>query len=288
MTDESHRAQYGDRPYPDLFMTLPAAERALLLVIFSLLDRIPTLRLAIGNLKGGVGKSTTSIYIALILALAGRRILFVDTDGTNRTATNWSLACEDWPPTVRVVSWGAQDNEEGTQLVGITPNDMGERIEKAMPKFQDLIVDIGPQRQAYLRRALRYCNNFICLSGQYSADTTQIGKALDLAAVVAGTNDVDVFTRLLFTRVNQRTKSFKEVRLRFRTAGVEIFKATIPTADHYGKASDGIFPTKFAEYLPVVKELLQLELDEWVDEEDVDAEAGDDGDADVELERTVA
>src|ERR1039458_5214031 len=67
------------------------------------------MRVTFGNLKGGVGKSTSSVYTALGLAAAGGRVLLVDADGTNRTCLKWSSMAEDWPPSVTVVSWEVPD-----------------------------------------------------------------------------------------------------------------------------------------------------------------------------------
>ena len=43
------------------------------------------MRVTYGNLKGGVGKSTSSVYTALGLAAAGGRVLLVDADATSLT-----------------------------------------------------------------------------------------------------------------------------------------------------------------------------------------------------------
>ena len=55
------------------------------------------MRVTYGNLKGGVAKSTSSVYTALGLAAAGGRVLLVDADATNRTCLKWSSLAEDWP-----------------------------------------------------------------------------------------------------------------------------------------------------------------------------------------------
>ena len=54
-------------------------------------------RVTYGNLKGGVGKSTSSVYTALGLAATGRRVLQQTTaDATNWTCLKWSSLAEDW------------------------------------------------------------------------------------------------------------------------------------------------------------------------------------------------
>lgn len=48
--------------------------------------------IAIGNQKGGCGKTSSTINISGGLVLAGYRVLVVDADPTNSSATMWSLA----------------------------------------------------------------------------------------------------------------------------------------------------------------------------------------------------
>ena len=52
--------------------------------------------LAVGNTKGGVGKTTLAVNLAVALALAGRDLLLVDGDeqGTALTFTQLRTECE--------------------------------------------------------------------------------------------------------------------------------------------------------------------------------------------------
>ena len=46
-------------------------------------------RIVLGNEKGGTGKSTTAVHIAVALALAGHRTALIDLDARQRTATRY-------------------------------------------------------------------------------------------------------------------------------------------------------------------------------------------------------
>jgi chromosome partitioning protein len=260
-------------PYPNIFAALPKAERAQLLDLFELIARLPAgyrFALAVGNLKGGVGKTTSSIYIALMLALAGRVVLLVDSDGTNQTAYKWAQIPTDWPTQhLKVRAWGAKDNRGGDGLIGVKPAEMDAKIAEALtlvdattgaPAIDDLVVDIGPQREAYLRRALKHCTDFIVLSGQYTADTEQIAEAVDLAREVAEESDHEIFTTVLFTRVNKRATSFAEALAELDAAEVSYFGEVIPTKDHYGLANTHV-PNQFGEYIAVLRQLVEAHLD---------------------------
>lgn len=250
-----------DGPYPDIFSAFSPADRREILELIALIRKLPYgLTLSVGNLKGGVGKSTTSVYLALLLALAGETVLLVDADGTNLTVTKWSQTAALWPSSIRVVAWGARDNKQGTGLIGVMPAEMDERIAQAKGKFGHLVVDIGPQREAYLRRALKHTRDFIVLSGQYAADTDQIGEAVELATEVADDHGVEIYTTVLFTRVNKRAQSYQDAVDDLEKRGVTYFDDVIPTADHYGLATNNI-PMQMGGYLGVMRQLVEAHLE---------------------------
>jgi len=49
-----------------------------------------------GNVKGGVGKTTTAVQLALHAGGAGNRTLLLDAD-PGRSALSWATRAEDWP-----------------------------------------------------------------------------------------------------------------------------------------------------------------------------------------------
>jgi chromosome partitioning protein len=96
----------------------------------------------VGNTKGGVGKTTLAVNLAIARALAGRDVWLIDGDrqGTAQTAISIraegghapGIACSQYPdgPTLR-----AQVQQQGR-------------------KFDDLIVDAGGRDSTALRAAL--------------------------------------------------------------------------------------------------------------------------------------
>lgn len=72
------------------------------------------MKIGITNLKGGVGKTTISINLAVCLANAGYKVCIVDTD-TNQTSFKWYGVRDESKPKVVVV--GATDAKALTKAV---------------------------------------------------------------------------------------------------------------------------------------------------------------------------
>ena len=96
----------------------------------------------VGNTKGGVGKTTLAVNLAIARALAGRDVWLIDGDrqGTAQTAISIradaghvpGIACATYPdgPTLRA------------------------QVQQQMGKFHDIIIDAGGRDSTALRAAL--------------------------------------------------------------------------------------------------------------------------------------
>lgn len=98
--------------------------------------------LTVGNTKGGVGKTTLAVNIAIARALAGRDVWLIDGDrqGTAQTAISIraeaghlpGIACATYP--------------DGPALRS--------QVQQQMHKFDDIIIDAGGRDSTALRAAL--------------------------------------------------------------------------------------------------------------------------------------
>lgn len=96
----------------------------------------------VGNTKGGVGKTTLAVNLAIARAMAGRDVWLIDADrqGTAQTAISIradsgqqpGIACATYPdgPTLRA------------------------QVQQQMGKFDDIIIDAGGRDSTALRAAL--------------------------------------------------------------------------------------------------------------------------------------
>ncbi|MGH8997337.1 MAG: AAA family ATPase, partial [Acidimicrobiales bacterium] len=101
------------------------------------------MNLVVGNVKGGVGKTTTSVYLAAAAAARGREVVLIDADPQGSSA-EW---LEQQPldgvelveaPSERTVIRALGTNADGINIVDTPPGD--ERIVRAALRRADAVV----------------------------------------------------------------------------------------------------------------------------------------------------
>jgi chromosome partitioning protein len=196
------------------------------------------MRVTLGNLKGGVAKSTSSVYIALILAIADGRVLLVDADSTNRTCLKWSSLAADWPAAITVVSWEVPD--------------LVRRVQAIEADYDHIVIDTGPQRPAILRQALMVTDDLIVPVAPSPVELEQLPDTFALAAEVDAISPT--FAQVMFAKVRRGTRSSVEARRYLTDRELPVMAAEVHMLEGYPLAY-GTVPTDLAEYEAVVKEL---------------------------------
>jgi chromosome partitioning protein len=195
-------------------------------------------RITYGNLKGGVGKSTSSVLTSLVLAAQGGRVLLVDADGTNRTGLKWSTLAEDWPPSVTVVSWEVAD--------------LGRRVQAVQADYDHVVIDTGPQRPEILRQALLVTDDLIVTVAPSPVELEQLPDTFTLAAEVDTISPT--FVQVLLVKVRRGTRSAAEARRWLADHDLAAMDAEVHLLEAYPLAY-GTVPADLSEYEAVVKEL---------------------------------
>lgn len=98
--------------------------------------------LTVGNTKGGVGKTTLALNIAIARALAGRDVWFIDGDrqGTGQIAL--TIRAENGiVPAISCAQYA-----DGATL--------RQQVKQTGGKFQDIVIDVGGRDSTALRAAL--------------------------------------------------------------------------------------------------------------------------------------
>ena len=97
--------------------------------------------LTVGNIKGGVGKTTLAVNIAIARSLDGRDVLLIDADSQRSALDFTNLRTE-------------QLGEPGYTAVALDGADMRAQVRQLAPKYDDIVIDAGGRDSGSLRAAL--------------------------------------------------------------------------------------------------------------------------------------
>lgn len=202
------------------------------------------MRLAVLNLKGGTGKTTSSIFLAGGLHIGlGERTLLVDADPQG-SALAWSALVEDWPiPTIAL------------------PQPV---LHRQLPQlgrgYAHLVIDCPPQHEAIVRSALLVADVVLLPMAPSMLDLDRLKPTLMLLADVAPQNE-PAFHALL-TRVRPRTRMSAAARRWLMDLEVPVLEAEIPYRETFARAFGEVPPAGTA-YDSVLAELLKSALTDF-------------------------
>lgn len=205
--------------------------------------QLPAQRITVGNLKGGTGKSTTAVALALGLARHGERVLLVDADPSNDTAYGWSeYAEEDWPSNITAVRWTSQV--------------LAKRVRDVEDTFTHLVIDTG-QDAIILRQALLVTDTFVVPTAPSANDVHRLAPTIQAAAEVAAVND-DLTFGVLLVKVNGHPQSIpvRETVTALESQDVPVWDTRIMLRSAWQTAL-GTVPHDLLGYEDVLAEIVQ-------------------------------
>jgi chromosome partitioning protein len=130
--------------------------------------------LTIGNLKGGVGKTTLALNLAIILASAKRDVLLIDAEGSALDLT-----------ALRTTTKG----EPGYTAVALRGANIRTQVRQLAPKYSDIVIDIGGEDATGSLRAALTVSDTILMPVQ--PRTLDVWRTQQTAALVTEAREVN-------------------------------------------------------------------------------------------------
>lgn len=200
------------------------------------------MRIVLGSLKGGVGKTTSAAYIGLGLARHGRTLI-VDGDPRQQSLLTWADSAGDaWPSNCSVVAIAGQN--------------IGRRIDSLASDYEYIVVDTGPKNPLELRGALSVSDQLIVPAAPRALDLAELPSTFAVATEVEAIRSVSV--AVLLTQVRASTRAASDVRTVFAERDIPTFRGQIGLREQY-VGSYGSVPDDLGEYAYIVEELLNGE-----------------------------
>lgn len=196
------------------------------------------MRIAVANLKGGVGKTTTSVHLAVGL---GRRdpTVLIDADPQG-SASRWAQLAGDGIP-CRAVAYAVAD--------------LDRRLPSLVGDARHVVIDTPPGHEAIVRAAMGCVDTIVIPVEPLAMDLDRLAPTIELmtSATAAAGTDPDVY--VLLTRVRAGTRSASAARELLRERGLPVLQTEIPMLEAYGWAY-GLTPPEGHRYGELLDELL--------------------------------
>jgi chromosome partitioning protein len=195
--------------------------------------------LTLGNKKGGVGKSTSAVYLASLFARSGRTLI-VDADPQG-SILSWSEeAGEDFP--AAVVQWATRD--------------LAKRVKEVAGDYAHIVIDTGrsaTEDDPILRQALMVTDHLVVPFAPSLMDVRELGRVLQMADDLAAIHVVA--THLLLTKVRVGTNSARDARAGLATQGLPLLDAQVSLLEAYANVWGTVIRDP-GEYEDVLGELM--------------------------------
>ena len=200
--------------------------------------------IAVANLKGGTGKTTTTCCLATAFAAKGLKVFIVDADPQG-SALRWSEA-EGWTiPTV-----GLPVKNLHTQISGIVPSDT-----------DVVIIDTPPldEQAGIVYSALRAADTTVITMAPTMIEFERLQDVWAAVEEIEPLRNTPAEAVVLLNRTVTNANSTPTFRQLIEDSGHHVLEATIPRRESIAQAF-GAPITDLSRYPEVASELLALEV----------------------------
>ena len=193
------------------------------------------MRIAVANLKGGTGKTTSAVYLAHAMAGDGSTLL-IDSDPQG-SALSWSETAGDLP----------------FPVIALPVTNIHRQIDALAGRYTHTVIDTPPGHTGIVASALRSVGLVLVTVTPTILDLDRLNATLFLIDEARALND-GLDARVLLTRVRQATRSQREVRATLVEDKIPVLATEIPLRESIALAG-GTVIGDLAEYRQLLEEL---------------------------------
>jgi chromosome partitioning protein len=185
--------------------------------------------LTVGNTKGGVGKTTLAVNIAIARSILGNDVLLIDGDEQNTALTFTELR-------------NSQLGNAGYTAVSLHGAAIRTQVRQLVPKYADVVIDVGGRDTGGLRAALTVTNTLLIPVQPRSFDVWAIDQMADLVREAREINP-GIWAAMILNAADAQGHDNEDAAEALQGIdGIELLKITIgrrkvfPNAASAGKA----------------------------------------------------
>lgn len=191
--------------------------------------------ITLGNLKGGVGKTTSAFFLASYFTIAHElRVLVIDADPLSQTGYSWYRRLQK------------AEIDIPFELLAFPSRHVNDCITDNSANYDVIIVDAGGESADIFKAAVPVSDELILVTSVSPSEVKRVPSTYRAAEEAAAEHEKAIRVRVLMTKVPVTMKNGVNVSTEYRTqrgnledAGYEVFDSYVSAWKWYREAADG-------------------------------------------------